>query len=103
MKFKGQPNLFVRISNKIVIRNTGKKGFYFDNNGEYETDNPLLARYIKQSFEVVKEDPIPEAAEEIQAETIKPVTVFECKKCNYKTSISMGVLLAHYRKEHPKS
>jgi hypothetical protein len=51
MIFKGQPNLFVRISNKYIQRVTGKKGFYFDENGRYETENPLLIKLLSQHYE----------------------------------------------------
>lgn len=56
MKFKSNPNLFVKISNKYVQRVTGKKGFYFDDKGEYETDNELLIKVLSQNFEQVKEE-----------------------------------------------
>lgn len=51
MIFKGQPNMYIRISNKSVIRLTGIRGFYFDENGRYETNNELLIRVLKQHFE----------------------------------------------------
>lgn len=99
MKFKGQPDLYVRISNKYVQRAYGHKGFFFDKNGEFETDNVVLIKLMKQCFEEVKEEPIPETKEEITA-----VKVFKCKKCNFETTESMGALLAHYRMaKHPKS
>lgn len=96
MVFKGTPNQFVRFSNKTVIRVTGKKGFYFDENREYETNNDLLCRVLKQHFEVK------EIEEENSAAGDKPTEKeYQCKHCNYTTA-NKGELLAHYKKEHPK-
>jgi hypothetical protein len=90
MKFTGEPNLYVRISNKFIHRATGKKGFAFDENGQYETENELLIKVLKQSFPIV-EEPIEQ-----------PKKTFKCKQCDFETTESMGVLLAHYREAHPK-
>jgi hypothetical protein len=87
MKFKAPPNLqYVKISNKYVQRVTGIKGFYFDDKGEFETDNEVLIKVLSQNFEVVEE---------------KEVKTFKCKKCKYETG-NKGDLLAHYRSEHKK-
>jgi hypothetical protein len=67
MKFKGEPNLYVRISNKYVQRATGKKGFMFDENGIYETDNELLIKLLGQHFEVENNAP----GEEINEDEIR--------------------------------
>lgn len=88
MKFKAEPNLFVRISNKYVQRATGKKGFYFDNKGIYETENEILIKVLSQNFEIV-------TGEEPKIEKVK------CKKCNYETD-NKGELMQHYRHIHPK-
>lgn len=95
MIFKGEPNLFVRFSNKTAIRVTGKKGFYFNGKGEYETDNDLLCRVLKQHFETKEIEN--SVADDKPAEE----KVFKCKHCDYVTG-NKGELLAHYRKEHPK-
>jgi hypothetical protein len=79
MIFKGEPNLFVRISNKYVQRATGIKGFNFDNNGEYKTDNNILIKLLSQHFETKG---------------------LKCSKCNQEFE-NRGLLLAHYR-EHKK-
>jgi len=55
MRFKGQPNLFVRISNNYLKRVTGMKGFYFNDKGEYETENEVLIKALSQNFEIVEE------------------------------------------------
>lgn len=99
MKFKAEPNLYVRISNKIVQRTTGLKGLKFDENGEYETENPMMINVLNQNFE--KSEEIKEVVEEIK-EPIEAIEVklFKCKKCEFETD-SKGELLAHYR-EHKK-
>lgn len=85
MIFKGEPNHYVRFSNKAVIRMTGKKGFYFDESGRYETMNELLCKVLKQHFEVEEEEK----------------KTKHCKKCDF-TCDNQGELLAHYREMHPK-
>lgn len=96
MIFKGQPKQYVRFSNKTVIRLTNQKGFYFDENGRYETNNDLLCRVLKQHFEI-------EENEEVNNVTVdKPEEekTHQCKHCNYTTT-NKGELLAHY-KEHKR-
>lgn len=88
MTFKGQPNLYVRINNKIVFRITGIKGFSFDENGDFKTDNEVLIRYLKQHFHH-------EEQEEVKKESAK---VYQCKHCEFATD-NKGKLAAHY-KEH---
>ena len=95
MTFKGQPNLYVRISQKYIQRATGKKGFMFDENGRYETDNPILIKLLSQHFPIEESDN--EAAEQPKSEETK---VFKCKQCDFETG-NKGLLLAHYR-EHKK-
>lgn len=92
MIFKGEPNQYVRFSNKTVIRVTGKKGFYFDANGHYETDNDLLCRVLKQHFEEAESNATGDKPTEEKA--------YQCKHCSYTTA-NKGELLAHYR-EHKK-
>jgi hypothetical protein len=85
MKFKSEPNLYVRISNKIVQRTTGLKSFKFDDKGEYETENSMMINVLSQNFKVI---------EEVKEE------LFQCKKCEFETD-NKGELLAHYR-QHKK-
>jgi hypothetical protein len=93
MKFKGEPNLYVRIANKSVKRLTGEKGFCFDNNGIYETDNEILRKVLPQHFEVV---------EETAKKKEKPVEMkYKCKKCEFETA-NKGELMLHYKENHPK-
>lgn len=94
MVFKGLPNQYVRFSNKTVIRVTGKKGFYFDEKGLYQTDNDLLCRVLKQHFEVAENNAPGDKPTEA-------LNVKYCKKCEF-TCENQGQLLAHYREAHPK-
>lgn len=94
MKFKAQPGLFVRICNKYVQRVTGKKGFYFNNKGEYETDQELIIKLIGDTFEKVENN----AVEEVKSEEIKKK---HCKKCEFACE-TQGELLQHYKHIHPK-
>lgn len=89
MKFKAEPNYYVRLSNKYVQRATGLKGFYFDDKGIYETENETMIKVLSQNFEQVEEN---------KSETKNE---FNCKKCNFTTD-NKGFLMAHYRKDHPK-
>jgi len=89
MKFKAQPGLYVKISNKYLQRATGKKGFYFDSEGIYETDNEVLINALGQSFEVVATEPK------------EPEKLYFCKQCDFATG-NRGSLLQHYQKIHPK-
>lgn len=99
MIFIAIPNLYVRLSNKYVIRATGKKGFYFNEQGKYETDNPILIKVLSQNFEI--EDNVVETVEEVKAvepiEEIKPLR--KCKQCGQGFD-NQGKLLVHIRQEH---
>ena len=94
MIFKGEPNLYVRISNKMYQRITGVKGFIFDSNGRYETENANVCKILSQHFEAV------EPTKEPIKEEIKD-NVYKCKKCDFETD-NKGELMAHYRKNHKK-
>ena len=105
--FSDQPNLYVKISNKNLQRLTQRKGFYFNDKGEYETDNPSMIKALKQSFRFEESKPIEPIIEPIEAiETnkepeIESPKVVKCKKCDFTTD-NKGKLLAHYRAEHRK-
>jgi hypothetical protein len=83
MKFKGEPNLIVRI-NKPMRGEV--KSFKFDGNGIYETNHPTTIRRLQAKFEEVKEIEI---------------RLKHCKKCDF-TCDNQGELLKHYRETHPK-
>jgi len=101
MKFKAEPNLYVRIANKYVQRVTGKKGFYFDDKGEYTTENEVLIKVISQNFEIVEE--VAEVVKEVEeiVEGKAETKQRHCKKCDF-TCETQGEILKHYKTEHPK-
>lgn len=89
MIFKGEPNLFVRITIPAHQRQAGRKSFSFNSSGLFETENTFLINLLKRQYEVVENN--------VQGEEIK---VMKCKKCNFETD-NKGLLMAHYR-EHKK-
>lgn len=88
MKFYGKPNELVvtRKYDHKLGRQKQKILFYFDNNGEYETDNPELIEKLKPHFRYEETESAPK---------------YTCKKCDFATN-NKGELLAHYREKHPK-
>lgn len=94
MRFKAEPNLYVRFSLPLQRAFNGKKGFYFDSNGIFETDIPVLAKALSRQFEIDNPDEIENKVESTEA-------IRRCKKCDF-TCDNQGELLAHYRKNHPK-
>lgn len=95
MTFRGAPNLYIRISDRHK-RLFPFKGFTFNADGEFTTDNELLIRLLKQQFEYDGEIEI-----ENNADTSEKIKVKHCKKCDF-TCTNQGELLAHYRSCHPK-
>jgi hypothetical protein len=91
MKFEGEPNLFVRINISAHQRMAGRKGFSFDENGMFETENKFLIMLLDRQYKRAKV--------ENNVTDDKPVTI--CKKCG-ATFESKGLYLAHCRKEHKK-
>lgn len=81
MIFKSEPNMYVKVSNKLIQRVTGLKGFYFDKDGLFETEKEILIKALTGKFEEVEpkigeviEEPIEEAIEIIEEKIIeKPV------------------------------
>lgn len=105
MKFFSNPNMFVRINNKNLQRIVGLKGFNFDVNGEYETDNKYLIESLKIQFQF--EDKKIKADEEIPSNELNEETtkldenttekkMFQCKKCEFESE-SRGKFLVHTR------
>jgi hypothetical protein len=93
MKFQGKPNLTIVDYKRLVAICT------FDENGFFETDDPNKIKYLTTkttSAKVVEESP-----KETQKEEKKLPTVYNCKKCDFKTE-NQGDLLVHYRTNHPK-
>lgn len=52
MKFKGEPNLFVRI---IKPKHGEVKSITFDKEGFYETTHPITIKRLKTKFEEIEE------------------------------------------------
>lgn len=89
MKFKGEPNLFIRVMNP---RPGEVKSFSFDKDGFYETDNPITIKRLQNAgYKEVKEELKKESEEKKLA----------CKQCGFEAE-NTGKLLAHIKKEHPK-
>lgn len=103
MKFKGEPNLLVRFSNKN-LRKGNRQGFRFDSNGLYETENKKVIQALKRKFEVVSDvEEVQEPVEEIifTEELEETKKLKHCKHCDFSCE-NQGDLLAHYRMKHPK-
>jgi hypothetical protein len=82
MKFKGEPNLLIRVSNPYP----GEASmFRFNEKGEYETEHPMTIKRMQARFTEIKEE-TPQK---------------HCKKCEF-TCDTQGELLAHYKTAHPK-
>jgi hypothetical protein len=82
VKFKGEPNLLIRVSNPYPGE---VQMFKFDENGIYETNHPITIKRMRGRFEEIKEE----------------IKLKRCKKCDF-TCDNQGELLAHYRESHPK-
>ena len=93
MRFKAEPNLYVRLSLPLQRALAGKKGFYFDSNGIFETEIPVLVKALSRQFEI--------DSNEIENKVVSTEAIRRCKKCDF-TCDNQGELLAHYRKSHPK-
>jgi hypothetical protein len=90
MKFRGpDPNVH------IIDYEFDKEKFVLDENGEYETDDPKMIDWIKKNKNFLK------PVEDEKKEAIEEKKMHKCKKCDFETENS-GLLMAHYRKEHPK-
>lgn len=90
MKFKGEPNLTVRINKPFPGE---VKSFQFDEDGFYETNHPMTTKRLKAIYE--------EVIEEVEKEDSETKPLKHCKKCDF-TCDNQGELLAHYREVHPK-
>ena len=88
MKYKHKPNLHIIDYKKL------KRMLVFDDNGEFETEDPKLIEWIRKNKPFLK--PIDEPVKEQEAKQEKKI--MKCKYCNYETE-NKGELLAHYR-EH---
>lgn len=77
--FAGNPNELVR----LVPHVGNVRHFRFNEEGKYSTENTRLIARISRKFEEVKEES------------------HSCKKCDFTTD-NKGLLMAHYRQDHPK-
>jgi hypothetical protein len=85
MKFYGQPNSLVREMRRNPMKDEPEfvPIFRFDKNGEYTTSDDKLIQKLKKKFRYEEEK------------------VFKCKKCGEEFE-NRGLMLAHYRANHPK-
>jgi len=90
MRFKAEPNLYVRFSLPLQ-RATGRKGLYFKEDGTFETESPVLIKALSRQFEI----------DESENKGNSTETIRRCKKCDF-TCNGQGELLKHYRENHPK-
>lgn len=79
MKFYGEPNQLVkeRKRKQFTMGIINKPLFRFDENGEYETNDPILIEKLKRKFKYDEKS-------------------YSCKKCDFTTN-NKGELLAHYK------
>jgi len=101
MKFKAEPNLYVKLNNKYVKRVTGLKGFYFDSEGIYETENETMIKVLSQNFEIVEVKEKINLEKSVKVSQGEEIKLKHCKKCEF-TCTNQGELLKHYKVEHPK-
>ena len=115
MKYFGQPGMSVIDYEKL------KTVFRFDENGEYETRDEKLIKWMKKNKNFIRCEDTGPTGDTGPAEPTEPteptgptgdteptgdgkpasVPKFRCKKCGFETD-NRGALLAHYRKAHPK-
>lgn len=96
MQYKATPLMFVRLVKPIPTPNGVIKGFSFNDDGIFETDNETLIQRIGTTFEIV-----PDMTSKTSVGSLTDEPRFQCKKCNYDTD-NRGQLMAHYRVSHPK-
>lgn len=96
--FKGTPNMLVRLNPPV-----GRLSYVrFDAHGEFTTDNARMIQRFHHKFDSLPTDKDhTEEVNEHDLELQEQVKVLACKKCDFTTG-SKGLLLAHYRAEHPK-
>jgi hypothetical protein len=85
MKYYGEPFCHV------IDYEFGREVFCFDEKGEYRTNDEKLIKWMKENKNFIKHE------EENNADN----DTIQCKKCGAAFE-NKGLLMAHYRKEHPK-
>jgi hypothetical protein len=99
--FKGEPNMLVRLNPPIG----NIKMVRFNANGEITTENERVIQRLYHKFDSVPAEGAEPAVEvgddlELLEQQDEPKS-FCCKKCEFTTD-SRGLLMSHYRSEHPK-
>lgn len=102
VKFLGSPFELVRFNPPIGLLQYVR----FDENGEYVTENARVINRFHHHFDSVPAEGnvlTPELSDDdLQLERHQEETKqFACKKCEFVTE-SKGLLMSHYRSEHPK-
>ena len=99
---------FLSEPNKLVTDgNTGLPLFRFDDNGEYVTLDPILAKRIGIRFEC-EEIELVEAKKQAEETTKESagddaqIPCFSCPHCDFKASTKSG-LSAHIRAKHKEA
>ena len=79
MKYIGEPHC------TVIDYYNNKKVFQFDEKGEFITEDEKLIKWMKENKNFIKCEN----------------DSYKCKKCDFETD-NMGLLLSHYRTDHPK-
>ena len=87
----GEPNQLVCIHSRRGITTRRKPSFRFDENGQFETDDPKILKRAATHFVIIE-------SKSETASTIKPVRT--CKTCGAEFD-NVGEFLKHM-KEHKK-
>lgn len=114
MKYKAKPSLSAtltisqRVGNSIV---SADFRLIFDREGIFDLDgfmNSLKELITKRMDLSTVMERLPEGEPEEESKTLnevieevkEPAKTYKCKKCDFETN-NKGLLLAHYRNEHP--
>jgi hypothetical protein len=81
MRYKWIPNC------KIIDYENLKVKFVFDENGDFETDDPALIKWIKENKSFLKPI-IGEKPPETKPD-IKPLKLYKCSKCDFENTDKM--------------
>lgn len=99
--FLGTPNMLVVLNPPIG----NIKRLRFDANGEITTENERVIKRFHHKYDSKpSEKEIEQAVEELDdgsADIFTEHASHNCKKCEFTTD-NKGLLMAHYRSDHPK-
>jgi|GEM_PF-1955546 len=82
MKYKYEPNVYIVDYEKL------KNMFTFDDNGEFETDDPKLIEWIRKNKPFLK--PIEEPVKPQEQEKPIDEKIYKCKKCDFESTDKMA-------------